>query len=223
MIFCLALLAGFATGRLTSRKSLAVAILSFVMLNLIIFMLFAFSSLWVEQLGANLALLVPSVCIISIKLINEEGQKRFIKNAFSRYMAPDVIEQLMKNPEALELGGVSRPITIFFSDVAGFSTISEKLTPSELVALLNEYLSEMTDIIISHGGTIDKYEGDAIMAFYGAPQPYPDHEIRACMAAIDMKKRLRELQEHWRNIGQHELYVHGLHGNGGLCESCVAP
>jgi adenylate cyclase len=207
MIFCLALLAGFATGRLTSRKSLAVAILSFVMLNLIIFMLFAFSSLWVEQLGANLALLVPSVCIISIKLINEEGQKRFIKNAFSRYMAPDVIEQLMKNPEALELGGVSRPITIFFSDVAGFSTISEKLTPSELVALLNEYLSEMTDIIISHGGTIDKYEGDAIMAFYGAPQPYPDHEIRACMAAIDMKKRLRELQEHWRNIGQHELYV----------------
>ena len=122
-------------------------------------------------------------------------------------MAPDVIEQLMEHPESLELGGVSRRITIFFSDVAGFSTISEKLTPSELVALLNEYLTEMTDIIISHGGTIDKYEGDAIMAFYGAPHPYPDHEIRACMAAIDMKRRLRELQEHWRHIGQHELYV----------------
>ncbi len=207
MIFCLALLAGYATGKLTSRKSLAVAILSFIMLNVIIFILFAFSSLWVEQLGANLALLIPSVCIISIKLINEEGQKRFIKNAFARYMAPDVIEQLMEHPEALELGGASRRITIFFSDVAGFSTISEKLTPSELVALLNEYLTEMTDIIISHGGTIDKYEGDAIMAFYGAPHPYPDHEIRACMAAIDMKRRLRELQEHWRHIGQHELYV----------------
>jgi adenylate cyclase len=65
----------------------------------------------------------------------------------------------------------------------------------------------MTDIIISHGGTIDKYEGDAIMAFYGAPHPYPDHEIRACMAGIDMKRRLRELQEHWRHIGQHELFV----------------
>ena len=65
----------------------------------------------------------------------------------------------------------------------------------------------MTDIIISHGGTIDKYEGDAIMAFYGAPQSYPDHELRACLAAIDMKTRLGEMQEHWRATGQHELYV----------------
>nr|HPR38509.1 adenylate/guanylate cyclase domain-containing protein [Spirochaetota bacterium] len=131
----------------------------------------------------------------------------FIKGAFSRYIAPDVIEQIMEHPESLELGGENRRITTFFSDVAGFSTISEKLTPPELVKLLNEYLSEMTDIIISHGGTIDKYEGDAIMAFYGAPHPYVDHELRACLAAIDMKKRLRELQEHWRNIGQHELFV----------------
>lgn len=207
MILCIALLAGFATGRLTSRKSLGAAIASFFLLNIAIFLAFVFSSLWIEQLGANLALLIPSVCIVSIKLINEEGQKRFIKSAFSRYIAPDVIEQIMQHPESLELGGESRRITIFFSDVAGFSTISEKLTPPELVALLNEYLSEMTDIIISHGGTIDKYEGDAIMAFYGAPHPYPDHEIRACMAGIDMKRRLRELQEHWRDVGQHELFV----------------
>ena len=207
MILCVALISGFATGRLTSRKSLALAIGSFLLLNAVIFFAFVFYSVWIEQLGANLALLIPSVCIISIKLINEEGQKRFIKNAFARYMAPDVIEQLMEHPEALELGGESRRITIFFSDVAGFSTISEKLSPRELVDLLNEYLTEMTDIIISHSGTIDKYEGDAIMAFYGAPHPYPDHEIRACMAAIDMKRRLRELQEHWRHIGQHELYV----------------
>jgi adenylate cyclase len=161
----------------------------------------------VEQLGSNLSLLIPALSIISIKLINEENQKKFIKGAFSRYIAPDVINQILEHPESLELGGENRPITIFFSDVAGFSTLSEKLNPPELVALLNEYLSEMTDIIISHSGTIDKYEGDAIMAFYGAPQSYPDHEIKACMAAIDMKKRLREMQEHWRNIGQHELFV----------------
>lgn len=207
MFIAIALSSGYLLQKLSSRKSLVTAILGFFILNLLGFYLFAVHSVMIEQLGMNLALLIPSITIISIKLVNEEGQKRFIKGAFSRYIAPDVIEQIMKNPESLELGGENRRITIFFSDVAGFSTISEKLTPPELVALLNEYLSEMTDIIISHGGTIDKYEGDAIMAFYGAPQPYTDHEIRACLAAIDMKKRLRELQEQWKKIGQHQLFV----------------
>ena len=201
------LFTGFVVQKLTSRKSLFASISGFVIVNILSFYLFAVHSILLEQMGINLALIIPSVIIVSIKLISEESQKKFIKGAFSRYIAPDVIEQIMLNPESLELGGENRRITIFFSDVAGFSTISEKLSPPELVALLNEYLSEMTDIIISHGGTIDKYEGDAIMAFYGAPQPYTDHELRACKAAIDMKKRLREMQENWRNIGQHELFV----------------
>lgn len=207
MFIVIALSSGYLLQRLSSRRSLVAAILGFLLLNMTAFYLFAVHSIMIEQLGMNLALLIPSIAIISIKLVNEEGQKRFIKGAFSRYIAPDVIEQIMQHPESLELGGEERRITIFFSDVAGFSTISEKLTPPELVSLLNEYLSEMTDIIISHGGTIDKYEGDAIMAFYGAPQPYTDHEVRACLAAIDMKKRLRELQEQWKKIGQHQLFV----------------
>jgi len=91
--------------------------------------------------------------------------------------------------------------------VAGFSTISEKLTAQELVKLLNEYLSEMTDIILSYGGTVDKYEGDAIIAFFGAPHPFPDHAQRLCFAAIDMKKRLAELRESWRAQGRDELKV----------------
>jgi len=206
-VLAIAVLSGFTMQRLDSRKSLLTAFITFIIINIISIYLFAYHNVWLEQLGLNLALVLPSVVIISIKLISEESQKKFIKGAFSRYIAPDVIEQIMEHPESLELGGENRRITTFFSDVAGFSTISEKLSPPELVSLLNEYLSEMTDIIISHGGTIDKYEGDAIMAFYGAPQPYVDHELRACLAAIDMKKRLRELQEHWRNIGQHELFV----------------
>jgi adenylate cyclase len=91
--------------------------------------------------------------------------------------------------------------------VAGFSTISEKLSPQELVSLLNEYLSEMTDIILSYNGTVDKYEGDAIIAFYGAPLPFDDHAIKACLAAVDMKKRLAEMRESWRARGQQELKV----------------
>ncbi len=207
IIIAIALFIGFIVQKLTARKSLGAAIFGFVFINILVFYLFIVHSIWLEQLGINLALLLPSITIISIKLVNEESQKKFIKGAFSRYIAPDVIDQIMLNPESLELGGENRRITIFFSDVAGFSSISEKLSPPELVALLNEYLSEMTDIIISHGGTIDKYEGDAIMAFYGAPQPYVDHELRACKAAIDMKKKLREMQETWRGIGQHELFV----------------
>jgi len=161
----------------------------------------------VEQLGLNLAFIIPSVIIVSIKLVTEESQKKFIKGAFSRYIAPDVIEQIMENPELLQLGGESRDISIFFSDVAGFTSIAEKLSPVELVELLNEYLSEMTDIIISHGGTIDKYIGDAIMAFYGAPQTYDDHGLRACLAAIDMKRKLRDLQDKWKMSGQVEIFA----------------
>jgi len=89
--------------------------------------------------------------------------------------------------------------------VAGFSTISEKLTPPQLVSLLNEYLSEMTDIILRYDGTVDKYVGDAIVAFFGAPHPYPDHALKLCLAAIDMKKRLAEMREAWRKEGQMEI------------------
>jgi hypothetical protein len=169
LIMIVAVASGFVMQRLASRRSLAVAIAGFIVINLLSFYLFAAHNVWIEQLGLNLALVIPSIVIVSIKLVSEESQKRFIKGAFSRYIAPDVIERIMEHPESLELGGENRRITTFFSDVR-ILNISEKLSPPELVALLNEYLSEMTDIIISHGGTIDKYEGDAIMAFYGAPQ-----------------------------------------------------
>ena len=203
----IALLTGFVMQRLSSIRSLLASISGFILINILIIYIFMFHNVCVEQLGLNIAFIIPSVIIVSIKLVTEENQKKFIKGAFSRYIAHDVIEQIMENPELLQLGGESRDLTIFFSDVAGFTSISEKLTPVELVTLLNEYLSEMTDIIISHGGTIDKYIGDAIMAFYGAPQVYDDHELRACLAAIDMKRRLRQLQKKWIQNGQIPISV----------------
>ena len=150
---------------------------------------------------------LPSLAIVAIKFMKEESQKRFIKSAFSYYLSPSVIDEIIKDPESLELGGEDREITIFFSDIKGFSTISEKLTPQELVKRLNEYLTEMTDIILKYNGTVDKFIGDAIMAFYGAPIIMPDHPVKACLAAIDMKKRLRELQEQWRKSGVEPIYA----------------
>jgi adenylate cyclase len=137
----------------------------------------------------------------------EEREKRFIKGAFSQYLAPAVVDQLMDNPKLLKLGGERKELTAFFSDVAGFSTISENLEPEELVDLLNHYLTEMTDIIMKYEGTVDKFEGDAIIAFFGAPIPHKDHARRTCLVALEMQDRLAELREGWKKEGKHELFM----------------
>jgi adenylate cyclase len=206
-MFAIAMIMGLAIQRMSARLSMATIGISFVAVNVIAVLSFAFMNYWIDQLGLSLALILPSLTIAGVKFLREENQKRFIKNAFSHYLAPNVIEKIIQNPDSLKLGGESREITIFFSDVAKFSALSEKLSPTELVARLNEYLSEMTDIILAHGGTVDKYEGDAIMAFFGAPQSFEDHALRCCLASIDQKKRLRELQEGWRLRGVDELHV----------------
>ncbi len=125
-------------------------------------------------------------------------ETKFIRQAFSKYVSPTVVEQLTKNPELLELGGKAVEITAFFSDIEGFTGISEKLQPTELVELLNEFLSEMTDIILKHEGTVDKFEGDAIIAFFGAPNPLENHALSAIQASVEMQMRLVELRETWQ-------------------------
>lgn len=135
----------------------------------------------------------------------EGRQKAFIKQAFRHYLSGDVIERILRDPGHLTLGGEKRELTIIFTDLAGFSTFSEKLTPSELTALLNEYLSEMTDIIMEEGGTLDKYEGDAIIAFWNAPLEQTDHAERACRAAVRCQKRLAEIRDELRRRTGAEL------------------
>jgi adenylate cyclase len=150
-------------------------------------------------------ILLIYVCITAFRYFMETRKKRFIKNAFSTYLAPAVVNQLIESPGNLELGGEVRNITAFFSDVQGFTSISETLTPSELVELLNEFLTEMTDIILKHEGTVDKFEGDAIIAFFGAPNVLKNHAERTCSACINMQKRLSELRENWKKNGKPQL------------------
>jgi adenylate cyclase len=125
----------------------------------------------------------------------ERSQKRFIKSAFSQYLSPAVIDLLLENPGLLTLGGERREISIFFSDVQGFTTISENLDPARLTELLNDYLSFMTDTILDSGGTIDKYEGDAIIAFWNAPVGFADHAARALGASLLCQKKLARRQD----------------------------
>ena len=131
----------------------------------------------------------------------QEKEKQVIKGAFQQYLAPSVIDELLKNPDKLKLGGEKKELTIFFSDIRGFTTLSEKLTPEQLVQLLNEYLSEMTDIVLKKNGLVDKYIGDAIMAFWGAPLDNPKHAESAAETVIEMKRKLEELQKNWKTRG----------------------
>ncbi|MCH8156871.1 MAG: CHASE2 domain-containing protein, partial [Nitrospinae bacterium] len=169
--------------------------------------LFLEKGLWINTIYPVLTQVFVYSGITLFRFAFEERQKRFIKGAFSQYLAPAVVDRLVENPEYLKLGGERKVLTAFFSDVAGFSTISEKLEPEELVELLNDYLTEMTDIIMEYEGTVDKFEGDAIIAFFGAPIPYDDHARRTCHAALDMQKRLAEKRAEWKRQGKHELFM----------------
>ena len=125
--------------------------------------------------------------------------RAFLKGAFENYISPELIDEMYEKGEPPKLGGNSDILTAYFTDIESFSTFSEQLTPTELVELLNEYLTAMTDILLDERGTLDKYEGDAIIAFFGAPMPLKDHAQRSCRVAALMQLRLVELREHWKN------------------------
>lgn len=139
------------------------------------------------------------------KKINEEKQK--LRGAFQQYVSPDLIEEITKNPDKLKLGGEKKQLTVYFSDIRGFTTLSEKLSPEELVSFLNDYLSQMTDIVLDNKGVIDKYIGDAIMAFWGAPIEDKDHAIHACTSAIHMKKQMEKISEEFKKSNRPEIKI----------------
>ncbi|MFA6498547.1 MAG: adenylate/guanylate cyclase domain-containing protein [Desulfurivibrionaceae bacterium] len=150
-------------------------------------------------------LAVLAVGIATLQML-ESRDRSFVRKTFSRYVPEKVVRELLNNPEAIKLGGEEKEATVLFSDIANFTTLSEKMPPAELVCLLNEYLTEMSDIILQAGGIIDKYEGDAIMAEFGIPLAQSGHADQAVRAAVEMQRRLKELREIWRKRGQPALY-----------------
>ena len=134
-----------------------------------------------------------------------DKDRRFLRKSFALYLAPAVIERMMTSNKPPTLGGEMRNVSVFFSDVAGFTSISEKLAPTDLVALMNEYLSAMTDVIQEHGGFVDKYIGDAIVAIFGAPLDDPDHAANAVRAALRCRERLAELNRHLPALQQRDM------------------
>ena len=148
---------------------------------------------YLELVAPTVSLLGSYITVFFYRFLVEQKEKAGIKKAFGVYVNPHVVDAIAKNPEALKLGGEQREMTVMFSDVAGFTSISEKLSPQELVHLLNIYLTAMTDTIMKFDGTVDKYEGDAIMAFWGAPLVQPLHAKQACLAVLENRDRLKVL------------------------------
>ena len=140
-------------------------------------------------------------------LVSERKQRMLIKSMFSTYLNPSVVEELLAHPEKLVLGGKREELTVLFSDIQGFTSISQDMPPEELVSLLNEYLSVMSEIVFRHRGTLDKYEGDAVMAFWGAPVPQEDHPLRACLSALEMQKAVKEINESWQQQGKPRIRI----------------
>jgi adenylate cyclase len=143
----------------------------------------------------SLAFFLPFAYITVDKGLAEGREKAWIKNTFGQYLSPKVVELVTKDPSRLSLGGEKRDMTAFFLDLAGFTTMSEKLSPEELTAMLVEYLSAFTDVILKHDGTVDKYIGDCIMAFWNAPLDQADHRRLGILTAIDCQNEMARLNE----------------------------
>jgi adenylate cyclase len=149
---------------------------------------------WIELVRPLAVVLFTNMAILGYRYLTEEKQKVWIKNMFQGYMSKDLVDKIMANPGMLAMGGDKKEVTVFFSDIKGFSSFSEKLgTPERLIALINEYLGAMSDVVLEYGGYISKYEGDAIMAFWGAPTDDPKHAETAIKCVWAMNQRLQTL------------------------------
>ncbi len=144
-----------------------------------------------------LAIAIAFISSSAYRLISERLQNKLIRGMFSTYVSRDLVDTLIGDPEKLKLGGERKNLTILFSDIVGFTSFSEKLPPEVLVDFINEYLTEMTEIVMKNNGTLDKYIGDAVMAFWGAPIELENNEYLACKTAIEMLEKVENIRERW--------------------------
>ena len=187
------LVIGFLISRFDTYKSIITGISGLLILTGAFLAYFSITKTYIGFASPLIATLGTFVAIMISKFLTTSREKAFIHSAFSRYLAPDVITEIINDPDKLNLGGEKREMTAIFTDIQSFSTISEQLDPTQLVKLLNRYLTAMSNIIMENKGTIDKYEGDAIIAFFGAPLFNADHPALACRSALAMKAAEAEL------------------------------
>jgi adenylate cyclase len=214
------LLLGLGMGVVFSRSrplvSTASALVALAVFGLVVYAAFAQWGWWLSFVLPAGVLVANYAGVTSFRMIFEEREKRKIRKVFSQYVSPGVIRLIEQDPKKyFRTGGELKELSIMFTDIRSFTTIAEGLGPDELVFLLNEYLGEMTSILFQRWGTLDKYIGDALMAFWGSPYPQEDHAERACACALDMQTRLLELNRKWDSEGRKQLSI-GIGINTGI-------
>ena len=188
-------------------KGLVLTIGLIIILSVMIFVIFITYSWWVRMTEPLIALGLNYTGAVLYRYLLEEREKRKVRSFFSRYVSPSVVDKVLDESEQLSLGGETKTVTIFFSDIRGFTTISENMTPPEVVEMLNEYFQEMVEIVFKYEGTVNKFIGDAIMAIFGAPINQEDAPERALRACLEMREKLKELNEKWRNNGKNPIRI----------------
>ncbi len=169
---------------------------------------FQYAGLIINMTYPVLSLMLTFLFLTTYKFRTEVRHSRYMKQMFQSMVTPKVVEEILKMPAGIELGGEEKELTVMFSDIRGFTTYSEKHTPHEVVGILNEYLTQMTNMIFQTEGTLDKYIGDAIMAFWGAPTSQKDHAYRACSTALGMVDLLHHtLHTKWESEGKEKLHI----------------
>ncbi len=193
---------GFIAYLLKPLPGAILTILGIFIYFLVAMMLFGTENLWIPIARPSLTIIMTFTAVMAYRYVTEEKDRQFLQSTFKQYLSPELIDEMYKNKQMPQLGGDEGVRTAYFTDIQSFSTFSEKLgSPTRLVELLNEYLTAMTDILLEHYGTLDKYEGDAIIAFFGAPMPMENHAHQACRTALRMQQRLGELRQKWQSEG----------------------
>jgi adenylate cyclase len=169
---------------------------------------------WVPMAESGLSLVLAAFAGVAWQFFVEGREKRAVKRLFSRYLSRDVYEQVLKNPALAELGGNRREMSVLFSDIRGFTAMTEKGQPEDIVAMLNQYFSRMVDLVFAHRGTLDKFVGDMVMALYGAPLDDPDHADHAVQTALAMVEELHRLNREWAATGRPPMDI-GIGINSG--------
>ncbi|MBI3004582.1 MAG: adenylate/guanylate cyclase domain-containing protein, partial [Ignavibacteriales bacterium] len=216
LLLVLTFIIGIVAQLSQTRIGVSVSLAIITLYILFAYFSFASANTWYNVVEPLFATIVCFGSTVAYRAATEGKQKKMITGMFERYVDKTVVQNLISNPAMLRLGGETREITLLFSDIKGFTTISEKIPPEVLVKLLNSYLTEMTNIIMRNRGTVDKFIGDAIMAFWGAPLPDENAAYNACVSALEMQDRLDKLQTKIRKYGDIEIRQRvGL--NTGVC------
>jgi adenylate cyclase len=208
LIFALGFLMWLMVPRLTPIQGTACFFLFFVGYVILAFVAFSYFNVIINLVYPSLSLLLSFLLLTTYKFATEVRHSRYLKQMFQSMVTPKVVEEILRLPAGIELGGEEKELTVLFSDVRGFTAFSEKNNPKEVVGILNEYLTQMTNLIFQTEGTLDKYVGDAVMAFWGAPTYQKDHAYRACSTALGMVDLLHAiLHPKWEKEGKEKLQI----------------